>query len=175
MIWFEMNRGLCVSGVRSLYMEKQPGKQVMEPKSDSNDFARWCEMKYSYTWRMSSKPCLKEAQLTCDIVTTDCLALLIDVSPQLPMIFLSCIILFVSPSSDGVDSRRDQPVQGQLFNSRISIDHEEILVKARIDTDNILDQVVHLELERVHWGIKVYLLVSYLIFFCSDRIKHVPY
>jgi hypothetical protein len=41
MIWFEIKSGLCVSGVRSLYMEKQPGRQVIEPNKDSKDFAKW--------------------------------------------------------------------------------------------------------------------------------------
>lgn len=71
-----MKSGLRVSGVRRRYMVKQPGKQVIEPNSDSNALARWCEMKYSYT---------------CDMVTIDCLALEMEVSPQMPIIFLSCM------------------------------------------------------------------------------------
>ena len=52
-------------------MEKQPGRQDTPPKTDSNAFARWCEMKYSNTWMA---------------VTQDCRLLAIRVSPHTPMI-----------------------------------------------------------------------------------------
>ena len=44
MIRFEMNSGWPLSAERMRYMEKQPGRQVTLPKSDSNAFARLCEM-----------------------------------------------------------------------------------------------------------------------------------
>ena len=46
-------------------------------------------MKYSYTCDQSLRRCA----LTWDMVTMDCFALAMLVSPQTPMIFLSCIIL----------------------------------------------------------------------------------
>ena len=44
MMRFEMMTGRPLSAVRILYMEKQPGRQVTEPKRLSNAFERWWEM-----------------------------------------------------------------------------------------------------------------------------------
>ena len=51
--------------------------------------------------------------------------------------------------------RGDQPVQGERRDSGIGIHHEHILVEGRVDTDDVLDLVVHLELKRVHRRIEV--------------------
>ena len=39
MSWLDIKRGLWVSGVCRRYSVKQPGKQVTDPKSDSNALA----------------------------------------------------------------------------------------------------------------------------------------
>ena len=53
------------------------------------------------------------------------------------------------------DSRRDQTIQRQLVHRSIGIHHEEVLVKAGIDADDILDLVVHFQFERVHRCVEV--------------------
>lgn len=57
------------------------------------------------------------------------------------------------------DLRRDQAIQGEWRDGCISINHEHVLVERRIDTDDVLDLVVDLQLERVHWRIEVDLIV----------------
>ena len=53
--------------------------------------------------------------------------------------------------------RRDQAIQGKRGDRSIGINHEQVLVKGRVDTDNVLDLVVDLQLEGVHRGIEVHL------------------
>ena len=54
-----------------------------------------------------------------------------------------------------VDLRRDQPVQRQRMDGSIGIDREQVLVERRIDTNDILDLVVDLELQGVHRSVEV--------------------
>ena len=51
--------------------------------------------------------------------------------------------------------RRDQPVEREGIHRGIGINCKQILVKRRVDTNHILDLVVYLELQRVHWRVKV--------------------
>jgi hypothetical protein len=53
------------------------------------------------------------------------------------------------------NSRRDEMAQRSIIDGRIGIDGEEVLVEGRVDTDDVLDLVVHLELERVHRRVEV--------------------
>ncbi len=48
-IWMalDMKIGLWVSGIQSQYIVKQLGRQVTDPKRDSNDFAKLWDKKYS--------------------------------------------------------------------------------------------------------------------------------
>jgi hypothetical protein len=61
----------------------------------------------------------------------------------------------VSTVPTSADSRRDQPVERQLLHSRVGVDHEQVLVEARVNANDVLDLVVHLELEGVHRRVEV--------------------
>ena len=54
-----------------------------------------------------------------------------------------------------MDLRRDETVQGERSDSRIGINHEHVLVECRIDTNDVLDLVVDLQLQRIHRRIEV--------------------
>ena len=58
-----------------------------------------------------------------------------------------------------MDLRRDKTIQGERRDSRIGIHHEDVLVEGRVDTNDVLDLVVDLKLERVHWRVEVDLTV----------------
>ena len=51
--------------------------------------------------------------------------------------------------------RGDEAVQREGMDSSIGIHHEQVLVESRVDTDDILDLVVHFELEGVHGRVEV--------------------
>ena len=55
--------------------------------------------------------------------------------------------------------RGDEPVDRHLIHSRIGIHSQNVFVERRIDTDDVLDLVVDLKLERVHWRVEVDLTV----------------
>lgn len=50
---------------------------------------------------------------------------------------------------------RDQPVEREWVNRGIGINHEQVLVERRVHADHILDLVVNLKLQRVHWCVEV--------------------
>jgi hypothetical protein len=86
--------GLMMSGTQSSpdalralmrNMEKQPGRHVTPPKTDSNALAMWCEMKYSKTWI---------------VVTHDCRLFAMRVSPHTPMIIGSWCMQLTSALSE---------------------------------------------------------------------------
>ena len=60
---------------------------------------------------------------------------------------------------NGGDLRRDQSIQRHRVNGCIGINHEHVLVERRVDTDDVLDLVVDLKLEWVHWRVEVDLTV----------------
>lgn len=49
----------------------------------------------------------------------------------------------------------DQSVERERIDRGIGIDHEQVLVKCRVHTNHVLDLVVNLELQWVHWCVKV--------------------
>ena len=42
-----------------------------------------------------------------------------------------------------------------LVDGRVGVDGEQVLVETRVDSNHILDLVVHLELDRVHRRVEV--------------------
>ncbi len=44
-----------------------------------------------------------------------------------------------------------QPVESVGFNTRIGVDHENVLVEGGVDSDDVLHLVVDLEFERETW------------------------
>ena len=93
------------------------------------------------------------------MVMRDCLALANSVSPQTPRSFLSCIMLsscqhFVIREYE-IRLRRDETIEGKRRDRGISINHEQVLVEGRIDSNDVLDLVVDLEFQRVHGGVEV--------------------
>ena len=54
-----------------------------------------------------------------------------------------------------VDLRRDQPVQRERMDGSIGSNREQVLVERRIDTNDVLDLVIDLELQRVHRSVEV--------------------
>ena len=52
--------------------------------------------------------------------------------------------------------RRYQAIQGKSINNRIGIHHEKVLVECRVHADDVLDLVVHFQLERVHRSVEVH-------------------
>ena len=48
------------------------------------------------------------------------------------------------------DLRGDEAVDRVGLHCSIGIDHEHVLVESRVDTDDILDLVIHFQLEGVH-------------------------
>ena len=53
------------------------------------------------------------------------------------------------------DLRRNQTIQRQRIHNCIRIHHEQILVERWVYTDDILDLVINLKLQRIHGGIEV--------------------
>ena len=53
------------------------------------------------------------------------------------------------------NARGYQSIEGKRLNSRVGIHHENIFIERRIDTNNILDLVEHLELEGSHGRVEV--------------------
>ena len=51
--------------------------------------------------------------------------------------------------------RRDETIEGKRRDRGISINHEQVLVEGRIDSNDVLDLVVDLEFQRVHGGVEV--------------------
>ena len=51
--------------------------------------------------------------------------------------------------------RGDEAVQGEGMDGCIGIHHEQILVERRVDTNDVLDLVVDLELQGVHGSVEV--------------------
>ena len=51
--------------------------------------------------------------------------------------------------------RRDKTIEGKRRDRGISINHEQVLVEGRIDSNDVLDLVVDLEFQRVHGGVEV--------------------
>lgn len=144
-------RGLCVSGVRIRNIEKHPGRQVTEPNRLSNALAKKCEMKYSYT-------CYKEI-----IVSTRHLLAL---SPSTNLQHRDKSLLRIAQASLStktndlfvVGEGTDEAVETQRLYFRIGIDLQDVLVKARINTDDILDLMVYFQLHGCHWRAKVDLI-----------------
>jgi hypothetical protein len=94
------------------------------------------------------------------MVITDCFAFANDVSPQTPMTFLSWIILRQNKRGTTMTVRRmhvrgNQAVDGKRIDRCISINHEQIFVEGRIDSNHILDLVVDFQFERVHWTVEM--------------------
>jgi hypothetical protein len=88
---------------------------------------------------------------TCIIVMMDCLALDNSVSPQAPISFLSCIILCDWVRADKgkmkgkkTYSRRYEPIYGHGVHSSVGIYREQVLIKSWVDTNGVLDLMVHL-------------------------------
>src|SRR5258706_12472433 len=83
----------------------------------------------------------------------ECLALDIEVSPQTPSVFLSCIILDQG-EYDSIERRKDlrryQAIQRHRLDHSIGINHEQILVEGWVNADNVLDLVVNLKFQRIH-------------------------
>lgn len=101
----------------------------------------------------------KRFQRACIIVMIDCLAFDNSVSPQHANNFLSWIILSrkinVKEMLKVENSRRNQAVNRVLLNRSISIDGEKIFVECRVDSNNVLNLVVHLQFHRVHGRVEV--------------------
>ena len=53
------------------------------------------------------------------------------------------------------DARRDQTIQRVRFDCRIGVDGKYVLIERWIDTNDVLDLVVHLQLKRTHGGVEV--------------------
>ena len=53
------------------------------------------------------------------------------------------------------DLRGDQTVQRKWCDCRIGVDHENVFVEGRIDTDNVLDLMVNLKFQWIHRRVKV--------------------
>lgn len=64
------------------------------------------------------------------------------------------------PGITNIDLRRDQPVDRIRLHCCISIDRKQILEERRVDTNHILDLVVHLQFERVHGRTEVNLHIK---------------
>ena len=53
--------------------------------------------------------------------------------------------------------RRDETIEGKRRDRGISINHEQVLVEGRIDSNDVLDLVVDFQFQRVHRGVEVHL------------------
>ena len=51
--------------------------------------------------------------------------------------------------------RGDESVQRQRCDGRIGVNHEQVFVEGRVDTNNILDLMIHLQFQRIHGSIEV--------------------
>jgi hypothetical protein len=94
----------------------------------------------------------------------DCLALDNSVSPQAPISFLSCIILrdWVRGDREKIKnySRRYEPIDGHGVHSSVGVHCKQVLVESWVDTNDVFDLMVHLQLQRVHGSIKVNLYIG---------------
>jgi hypothetical protein len=70
--------------------------------------------------------------------------------------------------------RRDQPIQRVLFYCGIGIDREDVLVECRVDTNDILDLMVHFQLQWVHRRVKVDLVIRFSTARQSPRMMDIP-
>ena len=53
------------------------------------------------------------------------------------------------------NARRDQSVDRQGIDCCIGINHEQVLVERGVDSNNVFDLVVHLQLEWIHRCVEV--------------------
>ena len=53
------------------------------------------------------------------------------------------------------DVRRDKAVHRQRRYRSVGINHETVLVERGVDTNDVLDLVINLKLQRIHGGIEV--------------------
>jgi hypothetical protein len=56
--------------------------------------------------------------------------------------------------------RRDEAVDRVRLDGGVGIHHEQILIERRVHTNDVLDLVVHLELERVHRCVEMDLTIG---------------
>ena len=54
--------------------------------------------------------------------------------------------------------RRDETIEGKRRDRGISINHEQILIERRVNTNDILDLMIHFQLQWVHRSVKVDLI-----------------
>jgi hypothetical protein len=89
------------------------------------------------------------------MVIKDCLALANRVSPQTPKSFLSWIMLpeislLRRCKEEKKNLRRNEAIYGQGLDGCISVNRKQVFIERRIDTNDVLYLMIHLELQRIH-------------------------